>query len=127
MEKVETFEGVTKNELQIGKFSYLELKFGSMYVMYPCLVAENIAYEFIIGNDILTTNNCDINTSEGVIKFSQQRVAYELFRSTVNSICPVICIVNTTIGPYEEVVIPAFLNATSEYDTNNTLLFEPDY
>lgn len=36
------------------------------------------SHEFILGNDIFTTNNFDLLTLARVIKLSQQQVAYEL-------------------------------------------------
>lgn len=40
--------------------------------------------------------------------FEKHWLSYELLKTTVNSICLVICTVKTAIDPYEEVVIVAF-------------------
>ena len=37
---------------------------------------------------------------------------------------PVICSTTTTIGPYEEMVLTALLDANAHYETNQTLLLE---
>ena len=93
--------------------------------MHPVLIVDKIAHKFILGNDFLTKYNCDLLNSAKAIVFGGQQVPYTLFRSTVNSICPVICSSATTVGPYEEMVIPALLDAKAHYATNQTLLLEP--
>ena len=44
---------------------------------------------------------------------------------TVNSICPVVCTVATTINPNEEAVVPALLDAAENYSPGDTVLIEP--
>ena len=89
------------------------------------LIAEAIAHKFILGNDFLIECKCDIINSEGSILFGDQRVPFTLFRSTVNLLCPVISTSATTIGPHEEAIIPAFLDASSEYMKGESILLEP--
>ena len=121
----ENFQGVTHDGLKILGITNLNLKFGAQQVKHPVLIAKQFVHEFILGNDFLTKFDCDILNSSKIILFGGQCMPYTLFRSTVNSICPVICTSNTTIGPYEEAIIPALLNAKSNYANNQTLLFEP--
>ena len=94
-------------------------------VTHPVLIAEAIDHKFILGNDFLTEYKCDIINSEGSILFGDQRVPFTLFRSTVNLICPVISISATTIDPHEEAIIPAVLDASSEYIKVDSILLEP--
>ena len=73
----------------------------------------------------MTEHKCDFINSESVIQFGDQRVPFTLFRSTVNLICPVICMGATIIGPNEEAVLPCLLDATCQYDKGQPLLLEP--
>ena len=50
---------------------------------------------------------------------------FTFFRSTVNVICPVICSVTTTVGPGEEAVFFAFLDAAKQCGLGESLLLEP--
>ena len=84
-----------------------------------------IAHKFKIGNDVLNEYDCDISNSERVIKFGNARVPYTLFRSTVNLICPVICSVTTTVGPGEEAVFLALLDAAGRDGSGESLFLEP--
>ena len=124
-EEPEDFQGVTRDGLHILGITRLTLKFGDIAVTHPVLIAEAIAHKFILGNDFLTEYKCDIINSEGSILFGGQRVPFTLFRSTINLICPVISTLATTIGPNEEAVIPAFLDASSEYQKGEPILLEP--
>ena len=80
------------------------------------LIAEAIAHKFILGTDFCTEYKCDIINSEKFILFGDHRVAFALFRSTVNLICPVISTAATTIGFYTKTaIILALLDASYEY------------
>ena len=111
----ENFLGVTRDGLRIFGLTKLEMCVGSLRVNHPVLIADEIAHKFIFGKDFLTEHKCDILNSQKVIQFGNQRVLYTLFRSTVNSICPVVCTVATTIGPNEEAVVSALLDAAENY------------
>ena len=63
--------------------------------------------------------------SQGAILFGKEYVQYMLFRSTVNCVCPVVCSVTTTIGSNEEAVIPALLEASTQYRPGDSILLEP--
>ena len=121
----EDFQGFTRDGLRILGLTRLKLKFGGIVVTHPVIIAEAIAHKFILGNDFLTEYKCDIFNSEGSILFGDQRVPSTLFRSTVNLICPVISTSATTICPHEEAIIPAFLDASSEYMKGESILLEP--
>ena len=121
----EDFQGVTRDGLRIIGVTQLEMRVGGLCVKHPVLIADEIAHKFILGNDFLTKHKCDILNSQGVIQFGNERVPYTLFRSTVNSICPVLCTIATTIGPNEEAVVPAFLDASDNYAQGETVLLEP--
>ena len=101
-EEEECFQGVTHDGLKIVGITQLNLHFGKLHVKHPVLIVDKIAHKFILGNDFLTKYNCDLLNSAKAIVFGGQQVPYTLFRSTVNSICPVICSSATTVGPYEE-------------------------
>ena len=124
-EEVENFQGVTRDGLQIVGVTKLKFSIGGLRVTHPVLIAKEIAHSFILGNDFMNLHKCDIINSEGVIVFGGKRVPFTLFRSTVNLICPIICTVATTIGPYEEAVIPAMLEASCNYLKGECLLLEP--
>ena len=111
--------------MRILGLTRLKLKFVGIVVTHPVLIEEAIAHKFILGNDFHTEYKCDIINSEGSILFGDQRVPFTLFRSTVNLICPVISISAATIGPHEEPIIPAFLDASSEYMKGESILLEP--
>ena len=111
----EDFQGVTRDGLRILGLTKLEMSVGSLRVKHPVLIADEIAHKFILGNDFLTEHKCDILNLQQVIRFGKESVPYTLFRSTVNSICPVVCTVATTIGPNEEAVVPALLDAAEKY------------
>ena len=49
----------------------------------------------------------------------------QLVRSTVNTISPFICSSTTIIGPNEEAIVPALLDARSRYEKDATLRLEP--
>ena len=89
------------------------------------MIAEEIEHKFILGNDFHTEHKCNILNSQNVIQFGNERVPYTLYKSTVNSILPVVCTVATTIGPHEEAVVPALLDAAEQYAPGDTLLIEP--
>ena len=74
---------------------------------------------------LLDGDKCDIINSEGDILFGDQLVLITLFRFTVNLICPVVCTAGTIIGPLEEAVIPANLDAATQYVKGQPLLLEP--
>ena len=101
--------------MRILVLNRLKLMFSGIMVTHLVLIAEAIAHKFILGNDFLTEYKCDIINSEGSILFGDQRVALILFRSTVNLICPVTSTTAIPIGSHEEAIIPAFLDASSEY------------
>ena len=124
-EQPEDFQGVTRDGLRILELTRLKLTFGSIVITHPVLIAEAIAHKFILKNDFLTEYKCDIINSEGSIIFGNQRVPFTLFRSTVNLICPFIITSATTIGLHEEAIIPAFLDASSEYIKGKSILLEP--
>ena len=124
-EEPEDFQRVTRDGLRIVGVTRLNLSLGDVKCKHPVLITEGIAHKFIIGNDFLTEYNCDILNSESVIKFGNARVPYTLFRSIVNLICPVICSVTTTVGPGEEAVFPALLDAAGRYGPGESLLLEP--
>ena len=48
-----------------------------------------------------------------------------IFRSTVNLICKVICSVTTAVGPGEEAVVPALLDAAGRCGPGKSLFLEP--
>ena len=50
---------------------------------------------------------------------------FTLFRSKVNLIYPVISTSETKIGPHEEAIILAFLDASSQYIKGKLILLEP--
>ena len=124
-EEKECFHGVTHDGLQIVGVTQLTLHFGKLHVKPPLLIVDKIAHKFILGNDFLSQYRCDLLNSARAIVFGGQQVPYTLFRSTVNSICPVICSTGTTIGPYEEMVLHALLDANARSATNKTLFLEP--
>ena len=124
-EEQEDFQGVTRDELRVIGLTKLELKIGGLKVLHPVLVVEQMAHKFILGNDFMTEYKCDIINSEGVIQFGGEKVQYNLFRSTINLICPVFCTSATTIGPHEEAVIPAMIDASGTYEKGESLLLEP--
>ena len=124
-EEPEDFQGVTRDSLRIIGLTRLKLEIGGIQVKHPVLIAEQMAHKFILGNDFLTEHKCDIINSEGVITFGKERVPYSLFRSTVNLICPVYCTTATTIGPHEEAVIPAMIDAADSYSKGESILLEP--
>ena len=103
----------------------MTLHFGKLHVKHPVLIVDKIAHKFILGNDFLTQYKCDLLNFAKAIVFGNVQVPYTLFRSTVNSICPVIYSTTTTIGPYEEMVLPALLDANAHYSTNQNLLLKP--
>ena len=102
----------------------MTLHFEILHVKHPLLIVDKIAHKFILGNDFLTQYKCDILNSVEAIVLYNELVPYTLFGSTVNSICPVICLTTTTTGPYEEMVLSALLDANAHYATNKTLLLE---
>ena len=89
--ELETFQGVTHEGLQILGITRLKLRFGALCVIHPVLIADKIAHRFILGNDFLTQYNCDILNTKKAIDFGGKQVSYDLFRSTINTISPVIC------------------------------------
>ena len=103
----------------------MTLHFGKLLVKHSVLIVDKIAHKFIVGNDFLTQYKCDLLNSAKAIVFGGEQILYTLFRSTVNSICPVICAKTTTIGPYEDMVLPALLDANAHNATDQTLLLEP--
>lgn len=123
----EDFQGVTHDGLRVIGVTKLQLQIGGVNASHPVLIADGIAHKFILGNDFLTLNKCDIMNSQGVIKFGNISVPYTLFRSTVNCVSPVVCSIATTIGANEEAVIPAMLDAREEYAPGDTILLEPRY
>jgi len=124
-EEPEDFQGVTRDGLHIIGLSKLLLQIGGLNVPHSVLIADGIAHKFILGNDFMTEHKCDILNSKGAIQFGAEQVPFTLFRFTVNLICPVICSLATTIGPHEEAVFPALLDAASNYSPGDTLLLEP--
>ena len=124
-EEEECFQGVTHDVLKIVGITQLTLPLGKLHVKHPVLIVDKIAQKFILGNNFLTQYKCDLLNSAKAIVFGGEQVPNTLFRSTVNSICPVICSTTTTIGPYEEIILPALLDANAHYATNQTLLLEP--
>ena len=121
----EDFEGVTRDGLHIIGITRLALKIGKLQVAHPVLIAESIAHKFILGNDFLIQHKCDNMNSQCAILFKKESVLYMLLRSTVNCECPVVCSVTTTIGPNEEAVIPALLDASTKYTPGDSILLEP--
>ena len=103
----------------------MTLHFGKLHVKIPVLIVDKIAHNFILGNNFLTQYKCNLFNSAKAIVFGGEQVSYTLFRSTVNSICPVICSTTTSIGTYEELILPALVDANAHYATNQTLLLEP--
>ena len=89
------------------------------------LIVDKIAHKFILRNDFLTQYKYDLLNSAKAIVFSGQHVPYTPFRFTVNLIFPVICSTPTTNRTYDEMVLPAMLDANAQYETNQTLLLEP--
>ena len=120
----ECFQGVTHDGLKIVGVTHMTLHFGKLHVKHPVLIVDKIADKFILGNDFLKQYKCDLLNSAKAIVFGGEQVPYTLFRSTVNSICPVICSTTTTIGPHEKMVLPAMLDANAHYATYQTLLLE---
>ena len=116
---------MTHDKLKIVGVTQLSFHFGKLHVEHPVLIVDKIAHKFILGNYFLTQYKCDLINSAKAIVFGGERVPYRLFRSTVNSICQVNCSTTTTIGLYEEIVLPALLDANAHYSTNQTLLLEP--
>ena len=104
-EEDECFQGVTHDGLKIVGVTQLTLHFGKLHVKHPVLIVDKIGHKFILGNDCLTQYKCDRLNSAKAIVFVGKLVPYTIFRSTVNSICLVICSTTTTIGPYEEMVL----------------------
>ena len=121
----EDFQSVTRDGLRILGLTKLEMSVGFLRVKHPVLISEEIAHKFILGNDFLTEHKCDILNSQKIIQFGNERVPYTFFRSTVNSICPVVCTVATTICPNEEAVVPALLDAAENNAPGDTVLIEP--
>ena len=121
----EDIQGVTRDGLRILGLTKLEMSVGFLRVKHPVLISEEIAHKFILGNDFLTEHKCDILNSQKIIQFGNERVPYTFFRSTVNSICPVVCTVATTICPNEEAVVPALLDAAENNAPGDTVLIEP--
>ena len=113
---------MTNDGLNIVGVTYMTLYFGTLHVKHPVLIVDKMAHKFILGIDSLTQYKCDLLNSAKSIVFGGEKVPYTLFRSTVNSICRVICSTTTTIVPYEKMVLPALLNANAHYATNQTLL-----
>ena len=116
---------MTHDGLKIVGVTQMTLHFGKLHVKHTMLIVDKIAHKFILGNDFLTQYKCDLLNSAKAIVFGREQVPYTLFRSTVNSMCPVICATTTTIGPNEEMVLPALLDANAHNATNQTLLLEP--
>ena len=61
---------------------------------------------------LFDTVNCDLLNSAKVNGFGGEQVSYTLFRSTVNSICPVNKSTTTTIGLYKKLYLPLCLMRT---------------
>ena len=121
----ECFQEVTHDELNIVWVTQLTLHFRKLHVKHPVLIVDKTAHKFILGNDFLTQYKCDLlNFVRGIV-FGGGQVPYTPFRSTVYSICPVICSTTTTIGPYKQIILPALLDVNAHYATNQTLLLEP--
>ena len=116
-EEEECFQGVTHDGLKIVGITQLNLHFGMLNVKHPVLIVDKIAHKFILGNDFLTKYKCDLLNSAKVIVFGGQQVPYTLFRSTVNSICQVICSSVTTDNPYEDMVLQALQAVTKLQET----------
>ena len=91
---------MTLDRLKIVNVTHMTLHFGKLHVKHPVLILNKIAYKFILGNDFLTQYKCDLLNSARSIVFGGEQVPYTLLRSTVNSLCPVICSTTTTIGFY---------------------------
>ena len=86
---------------------------------------KKLNINLFLGNNFSTKYDCDVLNSSKVIVFGRECVPYTLFRSTVNFIGPVIYQCTTTVGAYEEAVIPALMDAKTSYATNQSLLLEP--
>ena len=97
----ENCQGVTRDGLRILGLTKLEMSIGSLRVKHPVFIVDKIAHKLILRNDFLTEHKCDILKTQKVIQFANKRVQYTLFRLIVNSICPVVCTVATTIGSNE--------------------------
>ena len=121
----EDFQGVTEHGLDVLGRTHLRLRFGSLDVVHPVVVVDNIAHKFIIGNDFLLLYKCDILYSQQSIRFGAKQVGFKLFRSTVNLISPVICQETTTLEPYEEAAISCLLDSWQQHDARHPLLLEP--
>ena len=120
----ECFHAVTHDGIKIVGVTHMTLHFGQLHVMHLVLIVDKIAHKFILGNYLLTRYKCDLLNSAKAIVFDGEQVPYTLFRSTVNSICSDICSTTTTIGPYEEILHPALLDANANYATNQTFLLD---
>ena len=117
-EEEKCFQGVTHDGLKIVGVTLLSVNFGKLHVKHPVLIVDKIAQKFIFRIDFLTQYKCDLLNSDIAIVFGSKQVPYTLFRSTVNSIFPMICSTTTTFGPYEKMELPALLDANSHYATN---------
>ena len=88
--KQEKFQGVTRDGLRGFGLAHLKLQFGSLNIEHP-VVVDKIAHKFILGNDFLVQDKCDILNSDSVIVFRNKSIPDTLFRSTINLIFSVIC------------------------------------
>ena len=122
--KQEKFQGVTRDGLRGFGLAHLKLQFGSLNIEH-LVVVDKIAHKFILGNDFLVQDKCDILNSDSVIVFRNKSIPDTLFRSTINLIFSVICESRTEIGPYKEAVIPGLLDTYRNYDSDQLLLLEP--
>ena len=82
---------MTHDRLKIIKVTQLTLHFKQFNVKHPEFIVDKIARKFIIGNDFMTQYKCDLLNSANTIVFGGEQVPYKLLRSTVYSICSIIC------------------------------------
>ena len=111
--------------MKVVNLIYLKLQFEYLSIEHIVVIGDNISYKFILGNDFLFQYCCGILNTPSVIVFGNKSVTYTLFRSTINSICPVIFQSRTEIEPYEKTVILELLDFYRQYDPDQTLLFDP--
>ena len=82
----EKFQSLTKNVLKICGVTLLNIKIGGLNVIHPVIIAEGINYKFLLGNDFLIKNNCDIIYSRKIIQFGTQTIPYSSVSSTADQV-----------------------------------------
>ena len=52
----------------------MTLHFGKLHVKHPVLIVDKIAHKFILGNDFLTQDKCDLLNAAKAIVFGGEQV-----------------------------------------------------